>query len=623
MNQSVALFNSQIPNFKFAFFCALSISNREPVPRSRHRVSYTERERLIFSFESESDFLLPSIAKMSYSRRSRSPSVENPGNNLYVTGLSPRITKRELEKHFASEGKVIDVHLVVDPWTRESRGFGFVTMENVDEADRCIKYLDRSVLEGRVITVERARRRRGRTPTPGRYLGLRTIRVRRRTPSYSPPRRSPTYSPYRRSCSQSPHSSDRSRSRSYSPHYRSRRSYSPDYSRHRYYSRSRTPHSRSPVRQHALGYSPYDSREYSPDDSYYGRRHRYREYSPDDSYYGRRHRYRSVSPSVSPRARRRSRSYSPSISPRPRRSYKRSYSPSVSPRPRRTSRRSYSPYPRSPSPRPRRSSRSIYSPSVSPEPKKKRSGKSYSRSVSPRRRSSRSYREASRRSYLRHRSPSLHAVLLVVLSEFVLSKFCFVLSELMLSKFSEFCLEVLFQLKVVASTSTKLLYIFVHFIVSFLIIHFALACRSPQRSDVDNPMNNLHLLTSSPISLVRYSSDLSRSMSYSPHYSCRRASPYYTRRRASLYYSWQPKTYCAQCNRYRPYSYSRSPVRHRYLAYSPYDSGEFSPDDSYHVRRYRRGRRSPSPLRARRRSRRNYSHSVSPRPRRNYRRNYP
>ncbi|XP_050369426.1 serine/arginine-rich splicing factor SR45a isoform X2 [Argentina anserina] len=87
--------------------------------------------------------------------RSRSPSVENPGNNLYVTGLSPRITRRELEKHFASEGKVIDVHLVVDPWTRESRGFGFVTMENVDVADRCIKYLDRSVLEGRVITVEK------------------------------------------------------------------------------------------------------------------------------------------------------------------------------------------------------------------------------------------------------------------------------------------------------------------------------------------------------------------------------------------------------------------------------------------------------------------------------------
>ncbi|GKV33030.1 hypothetical protein SLEP1_g41583 [Rubroshorea leprosula] len=83
--------------------------------------------------------------------------VENPGNNLYVTGLSPRMTKRELERHFASEGNVIEVHLVVDPWTRESRGFGFVTMATIEEADRCIKYLNRSVLEGRVITVEKVK----------------------------------------------------------------------------------------------------------------------------------------------------------------------------------------------------------------------------------------------------------------------------------------------------------------------------------------------------------------------------------------------------------------------------------------------------------------------------------
>lgn len=47
--------------------------------------------------------------------RSRSPSVENPGNKLYVTGLSARVTKRDLEKHFSAEGKVEDIHLVGDP----------------------------------------------------------------------------------------------------------------------------------------------------------------------------------------------------------------------------------------------------------------------------------------------------------------------------------------------------------------------------------------------------------------------------------------------------------------------------------------------------------------------------
>ncbi|XVF10566.1 hypothetical protein REPUB_Repub07fG0193600 [Reevesia pubescens] len=132
---------------------------------------------------------------LSRPRRSRSRSREsqeatNPGNNLYVTGLSTRVTTSDLEKFFSNEGKVVECHLVTDPRTRESRGFAFVTMENVEDADRCVKYLNRSVLEGRLITVEKAKRSRGRTPTPGRYQGLRDKRGqgRRRSRSYSPRR---------------------------------------------------------------------------------------------------------------------------------------------------------------------------------------------------------------------------------------------------------------------------------------------------------------------------------------------------------------------------------------------------------------------------------------------------
>ncbi|KAL5140071.1 Serine/arginine-rich splicing factor SR45a [Glycine soja] len=119
---------------------------------------------------------------LSRSRRSRSRSqdsadVENPGNNLYVTGLSTRITDSDLHKYFSKEGKVVDCHLVKDPHTKESRGFGFVTMETNDDAECCIKYLNRSVFEGRLITVEKAKRNRGRTPTPGKYCGPRDKRV--------------------------------------------------------------------------------------------------------------------------------------------------------------------------------------------------------------------------------------------------------------------------------------------------------------------------------------------------------------------------------------------------------------------------------------------------------------
>ncbi|PRQ22739.1 putative nucleotide-binding alpha-beta plait domain-containing protein [Rosa chinensis] len=86
-----------------------------------------------------------------------SPSVDatNPGNNLYVTGLSTRVTSADVEKFFNKECKVLECHLVTDPRSRESRGFAFVTMETVEDAERCIKYLNRSVLEGRLVTVEK------------------------------------------------------------------------------------------------------------------------------------------------------------------------------------------------------------------------------------------------------------------------------------------------------------------------------------------------------------------------------------------------------------------------------------------------------------------------------------
>ncbi|KAL3676847.1 hypothetical protein R1sor_026795 [Riccia sorocarpa] len=93
--------------------------------------------------------------------RSRSPvrryrhDALNPGNNLYVTGLSTRVNEKDLEEHFSREGKVLECRLVLDPRTRESRGFGFVTMEHLEDAERCIKYLNRSTLEGRMITVEK------------------------------------------------------------------------------------------------------------------------------------------------------------------------------------------------------------------------------------------------------------------------------------------------------------------------------------------------------------------------------------------------------------------------------------------------------------------------------------
>lgn len=58
-----------------------------------------------------------------------------------------------------------------DPHTRESRGFGFVKMVTSEQADAAKEALQGEVYEGRTLSIEKARRARPRTPTPGKYFG--------------------------------------------------------------------------------------------------------------------------------------------------------------------------------------------------------------------------------------------------------------------------------------------------------------------------------------------------------------------------------------------------------------------------------------------------------------------
>ncbi|CAK5275426.1 unnamed protein product [Mycena citricolor] len=107
--------------------------------------------------------------------RSRSPAREsagqNPGNNLHVSGLSHRLETRDLEAAFAKIGRVQKASIMYDPHTRDSRGFGFVTMETPEEADAAIASLNGTELAGKTLNIQKARRGRARTPTPGRYYG--------------------------------------------------------------------------------------------------------------------------------------------------------------------------------------------------------------------------------------------------------------------------------------------------------------------------------------------------------------------------------------------------------------------------------------------------------------------
>ena len=95
----------------------------------------------------------------------------NTGSNLFVTGIHPRLSESDVSRLFDKYGEVESCSIMLDPHTKESRGFGFVKMVTGDQADAAKEGLQGEVIEGRTLSIEKARRARPRTPTPGKYFG--------------------------------------------------------------------------------------------------------------------------------------------------------------------------------------------------------------------------------------------------------------------------------------------------------------------------------------------------------------------------------------------------------------------------------------------------------------------
>jgi cold-inducible RNA-binding protein len=81
---------------------------------------------------------------------------------IYVGNLSYEVTDDKLNAAFAKYGSVDSAQVIIDRDTNRSKGFGFVEMSDLKQAQAAMAGLNTTDLEGRSITVNEARPREPR-----------------------------------------------------------------------------------------------------------------------------------------------------------------------------------------------------------------------------------------------------------------------------------------------------------------------------------------------------------------------------------------------------------------------------------------------------------------------------
>ena len=89
---------------------------------------------------------------------------------IYVGGLPYSFGDQDLENLFAAHGAVVSATVISDKYSGQSKGFGFVEMEDAD-ANAAINTLNGTNVSGRSITVNEAKPREDRPRSGGGYGG--------------------------------------------------------------------------------------------------------------------------------------------------------------------------------------------------------------------------------------------------------------------------------------------------------------------------------------------------------------------------------------------------------------------------------------------------------------------
>jgi len=79
--------------------------------------------------------------------------------NIYVGNLPYSVVEEDLREIFEEYGEVATVKIISDKLTGRSKGFGFVEMDDDEEAKKAIEELNNAEISGRNIKVNESRPR--------------------------------------------------------------------------------------------------------------------------------------------------------------------------------------------------------------------------------------------------------------------------------------------------------------------------------------------------------------------------------------------------------------------------------------------------------------------------------
>lgn len=94
-----------------------------------------------------------------------------PSKCVGCFGMNFDTTEETLTREFERYGEVVKCVIIQDKGTQQSRGYGFITFRNLDDAIEARDKMNGVSIDRREVRVDYSKTTRAHTPTPGQYYG--------------------------------------------------------------------------------------------------------------------------------------------------------------------------------------------------------------------------------------------------------------------------------------------------------------------------------------------------------------------------------------------------------------------------------------------------------------------